>query len=164
MKTANDAHFGKWLAKVRMRLRLSQEEFAELLGLSTGQAIYQAERKDERRLRGDTLESLLEILGLIREEDLDELWQQWELPDIQLARVRVNDLLADRLKTLDYLEHLAKSEGLKVEQVVAHFQKKLGPTGRSVGVGVRGATSESKSKRSAPPGESGDETGRGRSR
>jgi transcriptional regulator with XRE-family HTH domain len=74
-------NFGYWIKRVRARSGLSQSDFARLLGLESGQAIYQAEQKPDRRFRSDTLEALMDLLELAREEDLDAMWRSMKLPD-----------------------------------------------------------------------------------
>lgn len=128
-------HFGHWLKKFRTRLGVSQSDFANLLGLESGAAIYQSEKKPTRRLRAATVEALLEVMGLMWERDLDALWQSWQLPDMEGIRPRVaaklgvplDDLRAKEESTapspLAQLEALAERLDVSAQQVVAHFQR-----------------------------------------
>lgn len=136
---AVEANFGQWLKKFRTRLGVSQSAFAGLLGLESHAAIYQAEQKAERRLQAGTVESLLELLGLMWEEELDGLWKQWKLPDMDEVRRRASGRM-DPDVVLGFIKSLAMSANLQTSEIVAYLDagdaKKRGEGGGEEGGGA----------------------------
>jgi DNA-binding XRE family transcriptional regulator len=111
-----EPNFGEWLKKVRARAGLSQKEMASLLGLESYAAVYLIEQKPERRLQPSTLEALLDLLGLTWEEELDEMWLHWRLPDRGSVRARVTAMLS-REGPLAVIAAIAREAGLSSEEV-----------------------------------------------
>ena len=79
-------HFGAWLKRLRQRLQLTQPEFAELLGLEARESVGSIESRADVQMRGTTLEALLELLGVRDRADLDELWRENRMPDLEEIR------------------------------------------------------------------------------
>lgn len=167
----SEAHFGRWIERLRHRIGIkSQAEFAELLGLESREAIYHMQLRKARGISGVALESLLDILGVQREEDLDALWKAGTFPDMGEVRERVRRLkpglvihgvragapvmaVVDALKPpaevasqlLDELAALADDAGISDDEVIAYFRKKKA---RSV-PGIRTGTDQAHTPKAA---------------
>lgn len=83
------AHFGQWVKKIRNKLGLSQQQWADALSLKTREGVALIEKRSSPKLRGDTLESLLEFLGYSTLEEMNVAWRTGAMPDLNAIERRL---------------------------------------------------------------------------
>lgn len=87
-------HFGRWFRKVREKLGITQSSLARALGLKSYISIRGIEQREDRSMRGTTVEALLDLLGYRSEEELDLAWRAGEFPDMTVVRRRLGEAQA----------------------------------------------------------------------